>query len=348
MGFLSGVRTWAPFNIDALGIVTLLGASNVQKAVGRLVFSPYAEYLPQLGAYVFADNSFAETVGGFVLYNITDGLMATDLSAWFTRWLLCQEIAWQETTLHIKADRTKRRDPVRLYVSGLFAVILNCFLLAFPVGIGDWYGFASATGLVLTILGRSTILSAVRTSLDLHVSSAEKTRDAVKLFITMPNGRVVSVRTTRGIATECLLTEARPRNRQLYRAARATIWVAFATHAVTLGMASLCTQMIIVAATLLPTLLIVLQTGCIESRIGHVLQITKHDDQSVTNRSRAYLKLELSPEEEASMISWHLFPQQSNKFWWNRYKTLQGKTLEKTQADTKAAGAQVIPVVGHR
>jgi hypothetical protein len=86
------LETWAPFKIDVLGIVTLLGADSLRRAVARLVFSPSAEYLPLLAAHIIADNSIADAVPGFVLYSITDGTKATDLSAWWTRWLLSQRL----------------------------------------------------------------------------------------------------------------------------------------------------------------------------------------------------------------------------------------------------------------
>ena len=58
------IKNWSPFKIDALGIVTLLGADAVRKSLGRLVYSPF-EYLPLLAGHIFADNSVMEPIPGF-------------------------------------------------------------------------------------------------------------------------------------------------------------------------------------------------------------------------------------------------------------------------------------------
>ncbi|EMD64023.1 hypothetical protein COCSADRAFT_89186, partial [Bipolaris sorokiniana ND90Pr] len=54
-----------------------------------------------LASHIYADNSITETLPGFVLYNITDGIKVMYLCSWFTHLLLCQDLCWQETTLEI-------------------------------------------------------------------------------------------------------------------------------------------------------------------------------------------------------------------------------------------------------
>lgn len=328
MSILSGVKSWEPFKIDALGIVTLLGADVLRKTTGRLVASPYAEYLPHLASHIFADNSIAEPLAGFALYNITDGIKATDLNGWFTRWLSCQEIGWQNTTLKIYADMGDSKRGVRWWISCSAAVLLNCFLIAFPIVLGDWYGFASAIDLLLTVLMRSAILSAYRKALDRQATEAsQNSHHPVKLLITLPSGKIVSVRTTQGITTQCLLTDVQPENHQLHQAFRAVTWVAFAVHAVTLGMASLCMQLILVTIILLSTLLVVQQVGCDESHVVRFLRLIQHDDASVTTRSKAYLKLDLDTQEEESMVEWNLFPLKSNEAWRRKYQALKAEQM---------------------
>ena len=51
---------WQPFRIDAMGLVTILGADEMKMAVGRLVRSPITAWLPLLGAYTVANNQFTE------------------------------------------------------------------------------------------------------------------------------------------------------------------------------------------------------------------------------------------------------------------------------------------------
>lgn len=45
----SHLKAWQPFRLDALGLVTLLGADEVNNAVGRLVKSRWLEYMPCWG-----------------------------------------------------------------------------------------------------------------------------------------------------------------------------------------------------------------------------------------------------------------------------------------------------------
>lgn len=96
---LSSVRKWSPFRIDALGLVTILGAEEVDKAVGRLIENPWVEYLPLLAAFVVAGNRFVQPSSGYVIYNISDGVMATDVAGWLSRWLGAQKLNWSNTTL---------------------------------------------------------------------------------------------------------------------------------------------------------------------------------------------------------------------------------------------------------
>ena len=170
---------------------------------------------------------------------------------------------------------------------------------------------------------RCYILSACRRARDSNAIRAEYSPDPVKLFVTLPNGKVVSVHTTLGITVKCLLTEAQPENVRLHKAIRAINWVAFALHAVALGMASLRIQLMLVLLLLLSTILVVQRIGSDESHVGRYLRIIQTDDANVDTRSKAYLKLNLNTSEEESMIKWDLLPLESNKIWWRKYRTLQ-------------------------
>jgi len=90
-----------PFRLDALGLVTLLGTQELDIAIGRLVTNHFTEYLPLLGAYIIAGESITKPIPGFVLYNITDGICATDVTGWFARWLMCQKLSPSSSTITI-------------------------------------------------------------------------------------------------------------------------------------------------------------------------------------------------------------------------------------------------------
>lgn len=51
MAILDFLHHWAPFRIDALGIVTILGAAEVDMVVGRLARHHFTGCLPLLCAF---------------------------------------------------------------------------------------------------------------------------------------------------------------------------------------------------------------------------------------------------------------------------------------------------------
>ena len=162
---------WTPFKIDALGLVTLLGAEEINAAVGRLVSSGYLEYLPLLGAYVIAGDRFTEKVAGWNLYNISQGIHTTDLAAWLTRWMLSQDfettrsyVVWKVT-----APRSRRND---LVISFLVGFVLNGFLVAGTIISADWYGLANALAMIISIIVRVYVIGQQRLAVDAMVDEA--------------------------------------------------------------------------------------------------------------------------------------------------------------------------------
>jgi hypothetical protein len=157
---------WQPFRIDALGLITILGAEQVDRAVGRLVPNRYAEYLPLLGAYITASNAFASAMSGFHFYNITPASMTTtDLAGWFQRWCLAQDfsrsfsfVTW--TTRESWTDAEKRQRLLRSrsdkYIGLTIGAFVNSFLLVFTILQGDWWGLANAISMVISI-GRASV-----------------------------------------------------------------------------------------------------------------------------------------------------------------------------------------------
>ncbi|KIW65858.1 hypothetical protein PV04_08077 [Phialophora macrospora] len=165
------LRHWSPFNIDALGLVTLLGAEEINAAVGRLVASAYLEYLPLLGAYVIAGDRFTEKSAGWNLYNISQGIHTTDLAAWLTRWMLSQNF---ETTRNyvvwtVTPPRSRKNDIV---VAVLIGLVLNGFLVAGTILSADWYGFANALAMIVSIIVRVYVIGQQRLAVDAMIDKA--------------------------------------------------------------------------------------------------------------------------------------------------------------------------------
>ncbi|KIX03244.1 uncharacterized protein Z518_06796 [Rhinocladiella mackenziei CBS 650.93] len=165
------VYQWAPFKIDALGLVTLLGAEEINAAVGRLVRSAYLEYLPMLGAFVIAGDRFTEKAAGFNLYNITQGIHTTDLAAWLTRWMLSQnfEVTRSYVVWTVTPPKSRRNE---IITSFIISFVFNGFLIAMTVLSRDWYGFANALAMVVSVVVRTYVLGQQRAAVDAMIDEA--------------------------------------------------------------------------------------------------------------------------------------------------------------------------------
>ncbi|EXJ86673.1 hypothetical protein A1O3_03626 [Capronia epimyces CBS 606.96] len=163
------LHNWAPFKIDALGLVTLLGAEEINSAVGRLVRSTYLEYLPLLGAFIIAGDRFTDKAAGFNLYNISEGIHTTELSAWLTRWMLSQdfEVTRSFVDWTVTPPKSRRHDIV---VAAIIGFVLNGFLIALTLLSRDWYGFANAVAMIISILVRAYVIGQHRAAIDAMVA----------------------------------------------------------------------------------------------------------------------------------------------------------------------------------
>lgn len=349
MPALGDLKEWAPFHIDALGLVSLLAAESLRHSISRLVPSPYAEYLPLLAPQIFADNTIANPIPGFTLYNITDGFGATDLSAWFTRWLMCQKFKYNSTTLLVNAF-SKQRPLVtpRWALMVCINFIVNASLVVLSALLGDWYGITSAISLLMIVFARGYMLFALRSSLDSLIEEAEKhDRDRVTLFLTLPNGRAVTILTTRGITVKVLLTEAVPEDWLLYMFFRGLTWVAFGVLVFSLGSASLCAQAVIVVTMLLSTVAVVNRLGCNEQQVGRRLGILQVDVPGEDARRQVFLNMHLNPEQEEALLSWHLLPMKYNTFWWNRYRPRPESEKEGSSDGTPPTASTSCPSIAN-
>lgn len=327
MVLLEQLREWAPFKIDALGLVTMLGATEVDLTVGRLVYNRYTEYVPILAGFIIAGDSITKPIPGFVLYNVTDGILATDVTGWFARWLSCQDLTWNSSTLRISVNRHQRSTRADDFCSIIVALSVMIPLSLMTFLTHDWWGVTNAISMLVSVVVRCMLVKQNRAAVDraaldgLNMSSA-----MVKTFWTLPSGKAVTIHVPRGVLIQCLLTSPRPPNPQLYHAARALGWLAFGCHIISLGMAALVNQIISVVVLVVATVLTTWRIGCSEYRTGARLEISRSDDNILNeSRSRAYARLDLSPVEEDSMLAWCLFPQMSNGAWWDKYRRCKAK-----------------------
>ena len=320
------LERWAPFRIDALGLVTLLGAERVDQVVGRLAHHRLTSYLPLLGAFKIAGNDFVQPIPGFVLYNVTDGIVATDLSGWFCRWLLSQELTYTSTTLTISeavggSGGHRRFEGWCNYALGMLA---TGPLLAMAILMGDWWGLVNVASMAISVLVRLVVVGGNYAAIDRAVDvAAESSAKQVKVIVTLPTGELITVRTTVGIVLNCILTNPRLRHPKFYNLVRAIGWVGFGCHVISLGMAALLNQLLTVVVVVGATALVVWKVGDDESRIGKRLRIHRSDHPPPDWRATAISRLQLSRTEEDCLLTWNLLPQRSNEIWWQTFRQCQ-------------------------
>ena len=308
-----------------MGLVTFLGAEEMKMAVGRLVQSRVTEWLPLLGAFTVANNQITEPCPGFALYNITDALVATDVSAWFTRWLLSHHITYTATTITLKIEERPRPSAFQV-LSVAIGAAATLPLLILAAVTHDMWGVANILSVMVSVAVRQRIVSQLRASLDRSVSAfVRDPGDAVKAFLTLPNGKAVTIYGPRMAVVGCLLTDPKPLNETVYLTLRSVGWVAFGVHIVALGMADLVNQILCVAVLVCSTLLVARHVGDDVYTVGKRLCLEVQRGNPTWTRWAAYTRLALTNVEEESMVHWNLFPQRTNRFWWNRYRERQSQ-----------------------
>lgn len=311
------IADWAPLQIDALGIVTIFGAQEMDTAVGRLTSSWLTDWLPLLAGHTVAGNQMVQPRPGFVLYNVTDGIVATDVSSWFTRWLVTEPITYTASVIRL---RTNGRPPAAYLraSSMLLGVSWLAALLAVAIAQEDYWGAANTAAMAVSVGVRQGMVGMLRGAVDHAIADHGEDEDHVKVFLTLPNGKAVTVLGSRMLVVDCLLTDPKPIHPHVYLATRILGWAAFGVHVIALGMSSLATQILAVVVLLVATIFKAYQIGDRPSAIGSLVLDFARGDERWTRKS-AYIELDLEPHEEENMVAWNLMPRRSNKFWWERY-----------------------------
>lgn len=323
---LHSLMKWSPFRLDALGLVTLIGAEEVNQAVGRLVYSKYTTFLPLLGQYLIAGDQFKTAVPGFTLYNLTDATTTTSIAGWFSRWLRSQELKTSTTvfewTVLPEERRMWRGGQASLFIGSLVLTSM----LALTVLMGDWWGVANSIALVASVFVRWYLIREHNIGLNKSCGNASYTGNAlrstvVKLLVTLDDGRMVTVFAPRGLVLSGFLKTPAPVHPLTYTWTRRAGWLFFGVHIIALGQCNLVTQILTVALLVASTWLVVRGFGCDESEIGDSIRVQKHqNDFTVADRRMwAYAKLQPTVEEEESLADWNLLPRKVNKAWWREY-----------------------------
>ncbi|KAJ5520076.1 hypothetical protein N7463_000529 [Penicillium fimorum] len=337
---IPSLSKWDPFQLDALGLLTIFGAKEMNTAVGNLVQSSVTDWLPVLGSYTVANDDILRPEPGYVLYNITDGIMATDISAWFTRWLATFPLTYTATTIRLKVANKQLPIVHRVSSIAIGVLTIGC-LLAMAIVTADVWGLANVASMAVSVISRQFIVARLRSSIDKTIQSLKDDPGPdVKLFMTLPNGKAVTIFGPRMIVVSCLLTEAQPTQPQFYYLMRMASWAGFGAHAITLGMSDLFNQVLTVVVLLLATYLTSRHVGGCREAIGTQLCLEVDMGDPGLLRGAAYMRLDMSTTEENCMVHWSMMPQRSNIWWWDRYRSRYSSS--QVSSVTKVEGNQQV------
>lgn len=337
---LTQLSSWSPFRLDALGLLTMLGADEMSREIGSLSANTLVSWISLLGGNVIPSNSFADALHGFTLYNISDAIQSTSLAGWFSRWLLTQSTS-QNTSLFIWNVRLHPRSHGRR--APVIGIIVNSCITALPLLSGDYYGIAAAISMDVGIIVRDYLVRQNRDAVDRAAADTSiHSSEIVKTLVLLANGKAATVVAPRNVIVNCFLSPPKPTHPTYYNIARAIGWLAFVGFVITIGQASLVVQMAIVVVTVLATVLTALRVGTEDDGVGKSLQVARLEHPTKNGRrGEAYAMLHLSGEEEDTMIDWSLFPQRRNKKWWNQYWGYQKVRSEIISIDKDVSSEKV-------
>ena len=171
------LNSWAEgtrLKIDALGLVTMLGAAEMDESIGRLVASPWLQFLPLLGAFVVAGDQFTERRPGGTLYSISAGMTTTETAGWFSRWVKTQGFETVRTRIRWEVGQRPPRWNTLLIGFLVFGLPLNGMLIALTVLSGDWWGFANALSMTASIPVKLLLVHLNCRAIDANIEQAER------------------------------------------------------------------------------------------------------------------------------------------------------------------------------
>jgi hypothetical protein len=328
---LRHLNDWAPFKLDALGLVTLIGAEDVCNAVGRLVRSRYTDFLPLFGTHLIAGNQFTEASAGVALYNITDEVMSSRLSGWFDRWLSAQKNETQTTVYELyfgsqRGGKLRRMRPSSLLTNSIGLWVM-AGLTALTVCMGDYWGLSNAVAMFVSVMVRWYLVHENRRGIYFSPQARNdmpRTDDdddiEKRILIVLRNGKEVIFVAPWGFIHKCLISTPHILHPGLYRWVSRLGWIVFGVHIITIGQSNLTTQICVIVLLTVSSWLTVQRFGCEESNIGDYVEIKRITTTDMPESQRdGYAFLRLSNDQEDAMIRWNLMPPRTNRLWWDDY-----------------------------
>ena len=342
------LNKWAPFKIDALGLVTLFGQEQVGAKLGRLVREGYLDFMPLLGAFVIAGDLFRDRQAGFNMYNITSGITTPEMAGWLTRWLKAQEFDKFKMDVDWIVEEKKRSYAKMNWIAVMVAFVFQASFLVLTILIGDWYGIANSLSMTASVLVRAYVLKANRDAIDIAIENAtrkaidkekadptEEPRRPVTILCVLDDATAIIMKTPEHLIKSCFVVTPTPPNPGRYWLARAAGWIFFLIHIISIGQSVLISQMVTIALLVVPTVAMVAlpekwrrNLGCNEQLIGKRLTAQKKPTKAKKppqveegpRRVHLYAMCQLTRKEEESMLHWSTMPHASNSKWWEGYR----------------------------
>ncbi len=335
---LGSLKSWSPFRLDALGLLTMLGAEEMSREIGSLSANTLVSWLSLLGGNVVPSNAFVDPLHGFTLYNISDAIQSTTLAGWFSRWLLAQHPSQNTSIFEWKL---RSQPPLNRYRAPAIGAVVNTCIVVLPLLVGDYYGLASALCMNVGIIVRAYLVMQNLDAIDrAAVDTTTYPNDPVRTFVILANGQATTVIAPRNVVVNCFMSTPKIAHPTCYAIARAIGWLAFVGLIIAIGQAVLVVQIAIIIVTVSATVLMAFGIGTVGDGVGKTLQVMRFEHPNRHGRrGEAYAMLNLSDEEEDTMVDWALFPQRRNKDWWNQYKNHQragNKLINVFEGPTKA------------
>lgn len=315
--------------------LALFTAGILDGVLGRMTGNLFT-WLPLAAPHTVLTRQITSPQPGFLLYNISDGVVTQDLAGWFTRWLSNPNLhlSWASTTVDVRiAERVGTRDAIRDPVSKsvqaqLFIILCGILLFQDSNPFEICHAFSMVATACMYPLALSKFSKHVKRLLADYEDPAERVRhphnqEPIKALIQLPTGRIVRLQTTRGLLFVLLdqeRTEVYPTSsRTTLMAYKLFAWTTIIFQAVTLGLSSQSYQLVIVALMSLFTA--AAYYGVLENTFDIALTDlevwARRQDGPDTNRD-TYARLRLTIDEEQRMRAWNLFPT-LNMGWEERY-----------------------------
>lgn len=324
------LKLWSPFRLDALGLLTMLGADEMSREIGSLAGNTLVSWMSLLGGHVVPSNAFLDPLHGHTLYNVSDGIQTTTLAGWFSRWLLAQHPSNNTSVFVWSVHPHPRGHGYRALAIG---AVVNICVVALALLVGDCYGLASALCMDVGIIVRAYLVLQNRDAIDRAAADTSiYSKNLVKTFIILANGKATTVFAPRNLVISCFCSTPKVSNPTKYAIARAIGWLAFVGVIVSIGQAVLVVQIAIIIVTVSATVLTAFGIGTVDNEVGKTLRVFRSESPSRQGRRyEAYAMLRLTGEEEDTMVDWALFPQRRNQEWWDMYrrcKPVESKVID--------------------